>query len=597
MDPEARERQKLEREQVAADFWAQLPIGGFTPQEEALRDALIGALSETGNVRLSLAAQVDEVRKAKTKITFPHGVGLTQWIAQRLADDFALVPDPHTGEKIICVAGTEHEIAGLGNVREDFYSSLPADSFTPEEETLREALLGVLHRLGGATGKVKLSQLTRGEDSNQLQRARSKVLPKGAPFHEWVERRMGSEIEMTELEGSASGHCAQLLPSSRAEAAEAARRMPAAEDKGKGGGKGAAATGGKGGKERVAPWIQGSNATPLWPQAPNLPPPGLKGGSARAAFAPASADDEARKEQVRAEKEERIAAFFQSLPADALTNEEQALRESLIITLEKLGGGGAGKTVRFSLMCQDTLVKDAKVATLPSDVTVATWIEARIGGEIILSKDPGHGQVMAEKVADMEPSAMPLDRKSIEEKRLEKDAQIAAYFEGRPLSHLERSLRASLVEAVASKGAAEPHRLSEVLNIDKSVQEAWKQAKAGWAQEHIQVSFASWVEHRMADQLKLSREPYVSLTKPELEKRGLAKGGSHRKRGGPDNFSQNPYQVPGQGPAKAPRQTGGYGRPAPIGRPGVPFPYQPAGMSANEVPIGPRRGTFKGGGR
>merc|ERR1711956_67607 len=80
--------------------------------------------------------------------------------------------------------------------RSSFFEALPVDSFTPEEETLREALLDYIHKW---SGKVPPLLSHAGSDS-RIKVLKDRVLPKGTPvnFKEWIDRRIGGEIEFVE---------------------------------------------------------------------------------------------------------------------------------------------------------------------------------------------------------------------------------------------------------------------------------------------------------------------------------------------------------------------------------------------------------------
>lgn len=556
----------MAREAVTADYFASLPVDQMTEAEDELRSALLNAINDTGGrARLSIAAQREEVRQAKMGLQMPQGAGLTQWITSRAADVFSLVPDPNSGEKMLCAAGFEHEVGSGGDSLEDFYASLPENEFTEEEEWLREQMLSALKRFNG---KARLSQLTRGEQARDLQQARAAVLPKGAPFVGWLERRLGGEVSIETEQGG--GAVAALLPAGRSAATTLAKQQ------------------GKGNRAEVPPARE-----LLRPQQPRMPPaledPKWRQRNRR------QADDEpelvpeeqeAKREQAKLDRERRAQEFFDTLPAEQLSDEEQSLREALFASLEKVAGsqGRNNEEVRLSKVCQEEIVRQAKAALLPSEVTVANWIELRIGGEIVLGKD-ATGQVMCH-LAPSDDRPAQAEAAAPRVAKEERDALMDAYFEGRPLAGLERSLKSLLLEAVASKmDGPLPMRLSDVLNSEPPVQNAWKSAKATWLAQTppLEVSFARWVELRMAEEVRITREPYVQLSKPEQERRGISKN----KRGFEGPY-QSAYQQP---PAKAAR----YGAPYS----GGPRTWEAPGSDANFTPVGPVRpsGTGYGMGR
>merc|ERR1719178_249128 len=78
--------------------------------------------------------------------------------------------------------------------KEQFFASLPEDSFLPEEEDLRDTLLAFL---GKWTGSEPPSLSDAGSDA-EIRRTRPGVLPKGCQvsLKDWIERRIGGEIEL-----------------------------------------------------------------------------------------------------------------------------------------------------------------------------------------------------------------------------------------------------------------------------------------------------------------------------------------------------------------------------------------------------------------
>merc|ERR1719379_3158649 len=85
-------------------------------------------------------------------------------------------------------------VQGGGDKKEQFFASLPDDSFTPEEEDLRDTLLAFL---GQWSGPEPPSLSDAGGDQ-EIRRARPLVLPKGCQvsLKDWIERRIGGEIEL-----------------------------------------------------------------------------------------------------------------------------------------------------------------------------------------------------------------------------------------------------------------------------------------------------------------------------------------------------------------------------------------------------------------
>merc|ERR1712194_942748 len=78
---------------------------------------------------------------------------------------------------------------------EDFFARLPSDSFSPDEEGLREAVLSFLEAQKGEPAACSLV-----EADKVVGRLLGKVLRKGCPvsFREWIDRRLGGEIDTGE---------------------------------------------------------------------------------------------------------------------------------------------------------------------------------------------------------------------------------------------------------------------------------------------------------------------------------------------------------------------------------------------------------------
>eukprot|EP00929_Paragymnodinium_shiwhaense_P098307 TRINITY_DN597_c2_g1_i1.p2 TRINITY_DN597_c2_g1~~TRINITY_DN597_c2_g1_i1.p2 ORF type:complete len:553 (-),score=181.36 TRINITY_DN597_c2_g1_i1:69-1727(-) len=86
-------------------------------------------------------------------------------------------------------------------------------------------------------------------------------------------------------------------------------------------------------------------------------------------------------------EQKRLAAddFFNSLPDDALTEDEQVLREHLFEFLAQWGGPDKPHISKAGGMKE---VQAARHKLLPKGVGLKEWVERRIGGEIVLDIDP-----------------------------------------------------------------------------------------------------------------------------------------------------------------------------------------------------------------
>lgn len=89
-------------------------------------------------------------------------------------------------------AVADHVDAANGIDAEEFFRELPEDSFTPDEESLREALLTLL-----ATSKIPCSRV---EIDPDVQEFFARVVPMEClvSLRDYVGRRLGGEIEVGE---------------------------------------------------------------------------------------------------------------------------------------------------------------------------------------------------------------------------------------------------------------------------------------------------------------------------------------------------------------------------------------------------------------
>eukprot|EP00429_Kryptoperidinium_foliaceum_P100644 CAMPEP_0176258292 /NCGR_PEP_ID=MMETSP0121_2-20121125/38483_1 /TAXON_ID=160619 /ORGANISM="Kryptoperidinium foliaceum, Strain CCMP 1326" /LENGTH=536 /DNA_ID=CAMNT_0017598149 /DNA_START=71 /DNA_END=1681 /DNA_ORIENTATION=- len=497
-----------DRETRRAQYFADLPVS-LTDAEEVLRGALLEVAARLGNTRLSLVAQDPAVKEAKAGLDMPKGVGLATWIQQRIPEDFSLITEStNGGEPTLVAAGmegtiTESAAPAEGVNVDDFYASLPQDEFLEEELALREQIIAALRSCGGSQ---RLSQLTRGEHAKDLQQARAALLPKGAPLLGWLERRLGTEVRVSQdMRG--------------ANVAELIGKAAAGVKKGKGAGKGAGAEKGKGGGKGSAL--------------------ALKGGAIgeRKVFRPSTLggeEDDAAREEAKLAREARAQEFLDTLPGDRLTPEEQRFRELLISKLQ-----AQGRSTRLSIICQEDDVRAAKVALLPPEVNVGSWIEHRIGGEVVLSRDDVNNIVAGLTTAVAAPvrraahgSASGLPDQPIKVINEERDAAMADYFATLGgLQPLEWKLRDLFVEAVRRAGGSS--RIAGLLNGDMAMQAAWQDLKRKWLQMSppLEATFAKWVELRLGDDVKFTREPFVQI-----------KGGN--KRAAPTTPLTRPVKAP-----------------------------------------------------
>merc|ERR1712014_119198 len=78
--------------------------------------------------------------------------------------------------------------------KEDFFATLPSDSFSRDEEQLREALMEFLQKWR----QPESPTVTVASRHMMVSTYQDKVIPKDAPvtLADWIERRIGGEVEL-----------------------------------------------------------------------------------------------------------------------------------------------------------------------------------------------------------------------------------------------------------------------------------------------------------------------------------------------------------------------------------------------------------------
>ncbi|CAJ1457156.1 unnamed protein product, partial [Effrenium voratum] len=105
---------------------------------ENLREAIVAAV-EKGPATLAQVKRIPTVIKF-TKILLPQAVALEDWIERRIGAEVAVDSDER-GQRI---CRSMHGPVATKEAPPDFFSSLPKDSFLPEEERLRLAIFDFL---------------------------------------------------------------------------------------------------------------------------------------------------------------------------------------------------------------------------------------------------------------------------------------------------------------------------------------------------------------------------------------------------------------------------------------------------------------------
>jgi len=207
--------------------------------------------------------------------------------------------------------------------KDAWFATLPADELLPGELALREAIIAWVRRWP----QLRPSNRPAGSPphladtglDNDIRRCRTDVLPSKVRLAEWIERRIGGEVE---LRGVGNGQHAVFLRGSAPPEAEA----PAARNSG-----------------------------------------GRDGGSSRNGSGGGSPEEKER--------------FFASLPQDEFSQEEDDMRAVLLDFLERWTGSNpplisdCSSEEEFTKARRSLLPKGCPVS-------LKEWIDNRIGGEI-----------------------------------------------------------------------------------------------------------------------------------------------------------------------------------------------------------------------
>jgi len=529
-----REREAHEKEQQREAYFDGLPDDEFTGAEEVMRARILDALSEAGlrSVRFSLIGQQEPVKQAKAALNLPKNVTLGQWMERRMGGEITIAND-NKGELSVALAGAEAEGAPAEDLEEDYFNSLPP-RLTQAEDELRLQLVEALKREGG---EAKLASILRPDSglrgpNKDFQTARGRCnMPKGMPLIRWIKRRLAEEVRVNEDSSKGAGAFLELLRHQR-------RREP--------------------------PALSSTNSLPL-------------------VVNPA-------KERSEAEDSEATNSFISSLPEDSFTQEEARMRSAVMTAWHKKDPSGQGEPVRVSQILSDPAVRSAKESLLPPRVPLHAWIDARIGGElrVFLGRDKqymieaahagqacdddsagpgddlagaGDEDLAVDEHEGIDDACLEHQEQEKREPKAEKEAlMVAAFSISVPWSQEEKAVRDSLLAILTRESQNErggrAKKLGEVLNLDPACGEAWRALKASCKRKTppFEPMLVRWVELRMPEDVRISREPYIQLSRERLDRLGLPV--NCRERAKEKSRPHPPSVAP---PAKVPRTSVGGG--------------------------------------
>mmetsp|Transcript_132172 Transcript_132172/g.342016 ORF Transcript_132172/g.342016 Transcript_132172/m.342016 type:complete len:706 (+) Transcript_132172:77-2194(+) len=331
--------------------------------------------------------------------------------------------------------------------KEEWFSALPTDQLTAEEAALREALLGWLadwprRRPGNKPPSAPIYFQDAGQDAD-VQRKRAALLPSSVPLREWIDRRVGGEIELRKDE---QGNTEILVRGSKPP--------------------------GKSGADGVA---SGGSGAGVGAKATRQPPEGAASGP---------------------NKSQLTEDFFKRLPSDELTPEELDLRQAVLDLIESHSDQVSG--IPLSLVSKDKLVEKACTVLMPPEVPLRLWLERRVGGEVEVSRDEKGSFALR-----MRRSAEDISRIA-EDNSVPKGAAKEQFFAELPEDRFtpdEERLRSSLLDFLENWKGNEAPNLSHA-GGDNQV----RRSRALVLPEGAPVSLKDWIDRRMGGEIEMIRD-------------------------------------------------------------------------------------------
>lgn len=178
------------------DFVDSLSTDAFTPDEEALCNELLGLLRE----RADPPPAVWELESSKFNPTIhklcitllPDGVGLDDWVKNRIDNDVKVIWDPRRECNVLRLADSAAD-AGPEE-RDPLFDLASRDEFSAAEVSLREALFDFLSEYDVAHPGLPplLTEALENSDVN----ACLDLLPHDVGLGEWINARIGGEINV-----------------------------------------------------------------------------------------------------------------------------------------------------------------------------------------------------------------------------------------------------------------------------------------------------------------------------------------------------------------------------------------------------------------
>eukprot|EP00927_Polykrikos_kofoidii_P007903 TRINITY_DN13253_c0_g1_i1.p1 TRINITY_DN13253_c0_g1~~TRINITY_DN13253_c0_g1_i1.p1 ORF type:complete len:685 (-),score=165.33 TRINITY_DN13253_c0_g1_i1:263-2317(-) len=477
--------------QVRANFFAGLPDGSFLPEEETLRDQIFNFLAAWSSQDLATLSHVEAnhaVSQARAAI-LPKEISLKEWVEGRIGGEIELRQDKKTEQWVIHLSPTARPIVKakyeamekaaqdrkmVANSR-DFLAKLPADKLTDAEVNLRSALVDWLHTWHARRPGVGPPVLADAGQSKGVQQWKAALLPREVTLREWIEKRIGGEIELVLDER---------------------------------------------GQYQVFARGRGARSTAPPPPAPPAPPPPPVSGR-RADAPPPGAP--------RLLAGSATEAFFKGLPADELTDEEVGLRQAVHEWMEQVTLLEAPPFLLDA--SRDPAIQQARTALLPGEVPLRLWIERRIGAEIEVTKDDRGRFLMHARGGEKQRRTEDVGKRE----------QLEAFFEALPsdgFAEDEENLRAAVLQFLETWKGKDPPTIT-LAGQDPEIKK--------WRISFLKsVSLKEWIDRRIGGEVEMAMGPsdvWVLGVRGTLDLESLARkrslvaeSGKGRGRGAKDTL-------------------------------------------------------------
>lgn len=447
---------------MAKAFFNNLPADELTPVEDGLRKALLKALQSMGGKPFPLIEWIDLRIGGEVEAV----VGQDGHMEVQLRGQ-ADVGNPRGAARVAALAAPGRVPPAKP---EAFLKALPTDRFYPLEDVLRDAVFEFL----ATWTSQQLATLVDLQQHQSVQHATRTFLPKNVQLKDWIEHRIGAEIEFRP--GQRGGpEVLHLTEQARAVVLAKYQQLSVQARQQTG-----SPAGGHGG------------AAPPHGGLPQARPPhsATPRGGAQASTPPLK----------HAAKEEQVQQFWASLPEDSLLPKEHILRDAILDWLGRVASDSSrhGAPAHLSDAGNDKDIKQARQFLLTAKAKLSDWIDHRIGGEVEL-RAVGDGQfevILRDQTPPASGSGAAGGEKALSKKE-EATEKFFAKFPEDEFTDAEDNLRLAMLSFLDRWAGQDPPAVS-----DLSSEEEFKVAKKEVIPKGSKVSLKEWVDRRIGGEIE-----------------------------------------------------------------------------------------------